>query len=101
MLKRGISIIIAGYPATPLNSARARLCVSAAHNKEDMDRMLRACDEVGDLLCLKFSTGKAGGTEVVGEGDEVVGPPRWTLKDVLEHGVRDAKMQLNPGKASG
>jgi serine palmitoyltransferase len=67
MLKRKISVVIAGYPATPLIIARARLCVSAAHNLEDMDRMLRACDEVGDLLMLKFGSGIAGGMEVVGD----------------------------------
>lgn len=84
MLKRKISIVIAGYPTTPLLSARTRLCVSAVHNKVDLDRLLRACDEVGDLLCLKFSSGVAGGVEVVGEGqdeDEMVEPPRWKLED--------------------
>jgi serine palmitoyltransferase len=103
MLKRGISVVIAGYPATPLISARARLCVSAAHNKEDLDRLLRACDEVGDLLCLKFSSGIAGGTEVVGEGEEEGGrgeKPRWCLERVLECGVSDSRMQLKPGTAS-
>ena len=113
MLRRKISIVIAGYPATPLISARARLCVSAAHNKEDMDRVLAACDEIGDLLALKFSTGIAGGTEklpdeVTKEREEgrlgeakkcKVEPPRWTLEEVLATGERDVKMQFRPGKA--
>ncbi|KAG0649666.1 Serine palmitoyltransferase 2 [Hyphodiscus hymeniophilus] len=112
MLRRKIAIVIAGYPATPLISARARLCVSAAHNKEDMDRILAACDEIGDLLALKFSTGIAGGTEILPDGvtkeldDErsalqkecMVEPPRWTLEEVLAAGVRDAKMHFRPGK---
>lgn len=102
MLKRKISIVIAGYPATPLITARARFCVSAAHNLEDMDRVLSACDEIGDLLCLKFGSGLAGGTEVVDEEletgkESVVKPPRWSLEKVLECGVRDARMQLMPG----
>jgi serine palmitoyltransferase len=103
MLKRKISVVIAGYPATELLTARARLCVSAAHNLEDLDRVLRACDEVGEMLCLKFSSGVAGGTEVIGAGGDEegkTGPPRWKLEDVLECGVEDAKMQLKPGKVS-
>lgn len=81
--------------------------MSAAHNKEDLDRMLRACDEVGDLLCLKFSSGVAGET-VGGEGGEergvnagkAEGPPRWSLEDVLACGVRDARMQFAKGVVS-
>jgi serine palmitoyltransferase len=110
MLRRKISIVIAGYPATPVISARARFCVSAAHNKEDLDRVLVACDEIGDLLQLKFSTGIAGGTDTILDGEisdldekqsaikskDVIEPPRWALKEVLATGVRDAKMQLRP-----
>jgi serine palmitoyltransferase len=109
MLKRKISAVIVGYPATPLISSRARFCVSAAHNKEDMDRILAACDEAGDILQLKFSTGVAGGQEALPEGvtpemekewrrangtEGVVKPPRWKLEDVIAKGVEDAKEQL-------
>lgn len=55
MLKRKIAIVLAGYPATPLTSARARFCVSAAHNKADLDRVLLACSEVADILQLRVS----------------------------------------------
>jgi serine palmitoyltransferase len=104
MLARKISIVIAGYPATPVISARARFCVSAAHNKEDLDRVLAACEEIGDLLQLKFSTGIAGGTDTIVEGERssvqsrgVIKAPRWALQEVLACGVRDAKMQLSQG----
>jgi serine palmitoyltransferase len=110
MLRRKISIVIAGYPATPLISARARFCVSAAHNKQDLDRLLAACDEVGDLLQLKFSSGIAGGTDTLPEAvtqetgretldpqTSIIKPPRWTLEEVLASGVQDAKMQLRQG----
>lgn len=100
MLKRKISTVIVGYPATPLISSRARFCVSAAHNKDDMDRVLAACDEAGDILQLKFSTGVAGGQEALPEGvmangaEAVVKPPRWKLEDVIAKGVEDAKGPL-------
>ncbi|KAF2260169.1 serine palmitoyltransferas-like protein 2 [Lojkania enalia] len=99
MLKRKISVVVVGYPATPLLSSRARFCVSAAHTKEDLDRMLEACDEVGDVLQLKFSSGVAGGAmpeEMLPQkdGHQVVRKPRWRLQDVLKRGVEDAKVPL-------
>ncbi|KAJ9136702.1 Serine palmitoyltransferase 2 [Pleurostoma richardsiae] len=107
MLKRKISVVIVGYPATPLISSRARFCISAAHNKDDLDRLLAACDEVGDILQIKFSTGIAGGLEppppgVSAENEQEwraangipIQPPRWKLEDVIARGVEDAKVAL-------
>lgn len=48
-----IVVVVVAYPATPLVTSRVRFCVSAAHTKEDIDCVLRACDEVGDILDLK------------------------------------------------
>jgi serine palmitoyltransferase len=100
MLKRKISVVVVGYPATPLVSSRARFCVSAAHTKEDLDRMLAACDEVGDILQLKFSSGVAGGAEPeeLAEKNESglkeLKAPRWRLEEVLKSGVEDVQMPL-------
>ncbi|KAI1204389.1 serine palmitoyltransferase 2 [Annulohypoxylon truncatum] len=109
MLKRNISVVVVGYPATPLISSRARFCVSAAHNKDDMDRLLAACDEVGDILQLKFSTGVAGGLKPLPDGvapenekawrkasglEGVIEPPRWSLEEVIARGAEDAKVRL-------
>lgn len=109
MLKRNISVVVVGYPATPLISSRARFCVSAAHNKDDLDRLLAACDEVADILQLKFSTGIAGGLKplpdtVTAENEAawrkanalegVFEPPRWPLEDVVARGATDAKLRL-------
>jgi serine palmitoyltransferase len=105
MLKRKISVVVVGYPATPILTARVRFCVSAAHNKEDMDRVLAACDEIGDILDLKFSTGRMGAIERPLKGMRLADvkkyksarkpvAPRWKLEDVIANGVRDAKIQL-------
>jgi serine palmitoyltransferase len=110
MLRRKISVVVVGYPATPLIHSRARFCVSAAHNKEDMDRLLAACDEVGNVLQLKFSTGVAGGLENPSEDEEVkpedgewkrvnglqapIKPPRWGLREVIANGVQDIRKPL-------
>ena len=48
-----IVVVVVAYPATPLVTSRVRFCVSAAHTKEDIDCVLKACDEVGDVLDLK------------------------------------------------
>lgn len=114
MLKRKIAVVIVGYPATPLVSSRARFCVSAAHTKDDLDRLLSACDEIGNVLQLKFSSGIAGGAlpppegmspEMESEwyrqqyantknGSMPISPPRWRYEDVIKRGVQDVKRPL-------
>jgi len=51
--KTPIVVVVVAYPATPLVTSRVRFCVSAAHTKEDVDTILKACDEIGDVLDLK------------------------------------------------
>ena len=113
MLRRKISVVVVGYPATPLVSARVRFCVSAAHTKDDLDRLLTACDEVGDILQVKYSSGIAGGAEPLPEGvtaemerewkrtqykdqggESTLKKPRWPLAEVLKRGVQDVQMPL-------
>jgi serine palmitoyltransferase len=107
MLRRKISVVVVGYPATPLITSRARFCISAAHNKEDLDRLLQACDEVADRMQLKFSTGIAGGLEPLPESVApeneaewrkekgiAIKAPRWRIEDVLKAGVEDCKQTL-------
>lgn len=50
-----IAVVVVGYPATSLTTSRVRFCVSAAHTKQDVDDLLKACDEVGDVLNLKYN----------------------------------------------
>jgi len=107
MLKRKIAVVVVGYPATPLVTSRARFCVSAAHNKDDLDRLLAACDEIGDILQLKFSSGIAGGAyplppgvtlemeeELKKQGLSRVVPPRWPLEEVIKRGTNDIQRTL-------
>ena len=111
MLRRRISVVVVGYPATPLVSSRARFCVSAAHTKGDLDRLLEACDQIGNVLQLKFSSGLAGGAKPLPEGitaemekewkrtakpKEVIEyqRPRWALAEVIRRGAQDVKSPL-------
>ena len=52
--KTPIVVVVVGYPAVPLVTGRVRFCVSAAHTKDDIDTVLRACDEIGDVLDVKY-----------------------------------------------
>nr|POE85075.1 serine palmitoyltransferase 2 [Quercus suber] len=112
MLRRKIAVVVVGYPATPLVSSRARFCVSAAHTKDDLDRLLMACDQAGDILQLKFSSGIAGGQDALHDGHlneheayvracrekgvrpAALAPPRWKVADVIRRGVQDVKQPL-------
>ena len=87
-----------------------RFCVSASHTKDDLDRLLRACDEIGDILQLKFSSGIAGESiaptnVIVSNGhydkfshsrDRLSSPrgicikPRWDVEEVIRRGAIDA-----------
>ncbi|KAF8992932.1 serine palmitoyltransferase 2 [Cyathus striatus] len=72
-----IVVVVVAYPATPLVTSRVRFCVSAAHTKEDIDTVLRACDEVGDILDLKHGIPKR---------------ERWDIEEIVSRAVELAKM---------
>jgi serine palmitoyltransferase len=70
---------------------------------------LTACDEIGNVLQLKFSTGIAGGALPLSEQQtpspelekewqqkrsENITPPRWRIEDVIRRGVQDVKSPL-------
>ena len=40
--ERGVALVVVGFPATPLMTARARICISAAHTRADLDYALEA-----------------------------------------------------------
>ena len=54
LLKRGLAVVVVGYPATSLIESRARFCVSAAHTREDLDRALEAIDEVANEAMVRY-----------------------------------------------
>ncbi|THH27680.1 hypothetical protein EUX98_g6501 [Antrodiella citrinella] len=74
-----IVVVIVAYPATSLITSRVRFCLSASHTKEDIDTLLTACDEIGDLLDLK---------QAIGE--------RWPLKEIMDRAVEIVNMKEMP-----
>ncbi|PIL29239.1 hypothetical protein GSI_09288 [Ganoderma sinense ZZ0214-1] len=74
-----IVVVVVAYPATPLVTSRVRFCLSAAHTKEDIDELLRACDEIGDLLDLKQAEGE-----------------RWPVEEIISRAVELVRMPECP-----
>lgn len=54
-LKRGLAVVVVGFPAVPILMSRARFCISAGHTREELDRALRELDEIADLLKLRYA----------------------------------------------
>ena len=72
-----IVVVVVAYPATPLVTSRVRFCLSAAHTKEDIDCVLKACDEIGDVLDLKHGIRRL---------------DRWGIEKVIKNAVELANM---------
>lgn len=55
LIKEKIATVGVGYPATPLTQGRIRICLSAAHTKEQLDYALEVIEKVADEIGLKYS----------------------------------------------
>lgn len=55
LIKNNIATVGVGYPAAPLLEGRIRICLSAAHTKEQLDYALDVIAKVADEIGLKYS----------------------------------------------
>lgn len=53
-LSKGVAVVVVGFPATSLLAGRARICISAAHTRKDLEEALRLFEEVGDFASVKY-----------------------------------------------
>lgn len=53
-LARGVAVVVVGFPATPLLEARCRVCISAAHSREQLDHVLDVITELGDKCGFRY-----------------------------------------------
>jgi len=53
-LKRGLAVVVVGFPAVPILLSRARFCISAGMTRQDLDRALKELDEVVDILKIRY-----------------------------------------------
>jgi serine palmitoyltransferase len=53
-LAHGLAVVVVAYPATPMNLARVRFCLSANHSPQDLARIINLIDSLGDALQIKY-----------------------------------------------
>ncbi|KAI9084048.1 hypothetical protein K1719_034044 [Acacia pycnantha] len=53
-LRQNVAVVTVAFPATPLLLARARICISASHSREDLIKALEVISRVGDLVGIKY-----------------------------------------------
>ena len=75
-----VVVVVVAYPATALVTSRVRFCVSASHIKEDIDCILRACDEIGNLLDLKHGLPHS---------------ERWTVDEIADRAVELVNAEIS------
>ncbi|CDK29186.1 unnamed protein product [Kuraishia capsulata CBS 1993] len=93
MYERNIAIVVTCYPATDLLTARVRFCLSSSLMKEDIDYILKACDDISKILQIKYSSGMAGGERNPGDYKKGI-KPRWSIEEVLEKTPYDCKGEM-------
>lgn len=54
--KRGLAVVVVGFPAVPILESRARFCISAGHTREQLDCALEEIEEVADILKMRYAT---------------------------------------------
>lgn len=59
-LKRGLAVVVVGFPAVPILMSRARFCISAGHTREDLDRAIREIDEIADVVHIRYGKSSIG-----------------------------------------
>lgn len=53
-LKRGLAVVVVGFPAVSVMTGRSRFCISAGHRKEDLAKAIEVIEEVAELIQLKY-----------------------------------------------
>lgn len=54
-LKRGLAVVVVGFPATTLVKSRARFCVSAGHTKEDLKDAVEKIADVAKTIKIQYA----------------------------------------------
>lgn len=55
-LERNVAVVVVGFPATPLLLSRSRVCISAAHSREDLEFALQVIEEAADACQLRYDS---------------------------------------------
>jgi serine palmitoyltransferase len=52
--KRGLAVVVVGFPAVPLVMSRARFCVSAAHTRSQLDQAVLELTQVARICRIRY-----------------------------------------------
>jgi len=52
--KKGIAVVVVGFPACPILASRVRFCISAGHTEEDLKQALVDISEIADRVHCKY-----------------------------------------------
>lgn len=55
-LKRGLAVVVVGFPAVSFLTARCRFCLSAAHTRADLERAVQVIEEVAELVGIRYAS---------------------------------------------
>lgn len=53
-LKRGLAIVVVGFPAVSILASRSRFCLSAGHTREDLEHAVKVIEEVAEIINLRY-----------------------------------------------
>ena len=59
-LKRGLAVVVVGFPATTLVKSRARFCVSAGHTKDDLQDAVDKIADVAKTIKIQYAISSFG-----------------------------------------
>ena len=59
-LRRGLAVVVVGFPATPVILSRARFCISAGHTRDDLLKALEIIKEVSDIMWMSYNKSALG-----------------------------------------
>ena len=59
-LRRGLAVVVVGFPATPVILSRTRFCISAGHTREDLLKALEIIKEVSDIMWMSYNKSALG-----------------------------------------
>ena len=53
--KRGLAVVVVGFPATSVVLSRSRFCVSAGHTRADLEAAVKDIAEIAKMLKLRYA----------------------------------------------
>jgi serine palmitoyltransferase len=93
-LEQHVAVVVVGFPATSLLTARARICISAAHTRADLDYCLSVLHRVGEQTGCLYQPRVPRALEQALQEQQWLAPPAGTKPASDAHKVHDATLDV-------